>query len=173
MVFTFLFFMQKVSGNSWGKNNKSCRIFHNESKKIGFAFFWLFYDFLEILQDSAKGQTLFKNKLSQGSLELSRIHRYVPGSRNTPWKDLISCNVTPGGGGRRGSLESGESGGTIGRGRGLRGGGAHQGSVLAVVGAGKAAGEVTRRRRAAPVTRTSAPAREVARVGHTQYGELE
>jgi hypothetical protein len=106
-------------------------------------------------------------------LELSRIQRYVPGSRKTPWKDSISCNVTPGGGGRRGSQESGESGGAIGRGRGLRVGGAHQGSVLAGVGAGKAAGEVTRRRRVAPGAGTSAPVREVAWLGHTQYGELE
>jgi hypothetical protein len=38
-VFTFLFFMQKLSGNSSGKNNKSCRIFHSEANKIGFALF--------------------------------------------------------------------------------------------------------------------------------------
>jgi hypothetical protein len=72
--------------------------------------------------------------------------------------------MSPLGGGRRSSLESGESGGTTGRGRGLRGGGTHQGSVLAGVGAGKAAGEVTRWRRATPVAGTSAPAGEVERL---------
>jgi hypothetical protein len=38
--------MQKLSGTSLGKNNKSCGIFHHESKKIGFAFFRFLYDFL-------------------------------------------------------------------------------------------------------------------------------
>jgi hypothetical protein len=52
--------MQKLSGNSSGNNNKSFRIFHNESNKIGFAFFTFFYDFLLNLQVSAKGQTIFK-----------------------------------------------------------------------------------------------------------------
>jgi hypothetical protein len=46
--------MQKLSGISSGKNNKSCKIFHNESNKIGFAVFWFFYDFLRNLQETAK-----------------------------------------------------------------------------------------------------------------------
>jgi hypothetical protein len=46
--------MQKLSGNSSGKNNKSCSTFHKESNKIGCAFFWFLYEFLRILQDSAK-----------------------------------------------------------------------------------------------------------------------
>jgi hypothetical protein len=52
--FTFVFFMQKLSGISSGKNNKSCRIIHHESNKICFAFFWFFYDFLRNLQETAK-----------------------------------------------------------------------------------------------------------------------
>jgi hypothetical protein len=32
--FTFVFFMQNLSGISSGQNNKSCRIFHRESKKL-------------------------------------------------------------------------------------------------------------------------------------------
>jgi hypothetical protein len=47
-------------GNSSGKNNKSGITFHQESNKIGFAFFWFFYSFPRILQDSAKTATLFK-----------------------------------------------------------------------------------------------------------------
>jgi hypothetical protein len=46
--------MQKLPGNSLDKFNKSCSALHQESRKIEFAFFLLFYDFLEILQDSAK-----------------------------------------------------------------------------------------------------------------------
>jgi hypothetical protein len=50
---TFLFFMSKISGNSLYKFNKSCSVLHQESNKIGFAFFRFFYDFLESLQESA------------------------------------------------------------------------------------------------------------------------
>jgi hypothetical protein len=46
--------MQKLSGTSSGKNNKSCRIFYHESNKISLAFFLFFYDFLHNLQETAK-----------------------------------------------------------------------------------------------------------------------
>jgi hypothetical protein len=52
--FTFVFFIQTLTGISSGKNNKSCGIFHNEPKKIGFAFFRFFYNFLHNLQETAK-----------------------------------------------------------------------------------------------------------------------
>jgi hypothetical protein len=52
--------MPKILGNSSCKNNKSCRVFLQESSKIGFLFFQIFCDFLRNLQVSAKGQTLFK-----------------------------------------------------------------------------------------------------------------
>jgi hypothetical protein len=53
-VFTFVFFTQKLTGISSGQNNKSCRIIHNGSKKIGFAFFRFFCDFLRNLQETVK-----------------------------------------------------------------------------------------------------------------------
>jgi hypothetical protein len=47
--------MQNLSGNSLDKFNKSCSALLQESNKIEFAFFLQFlYDFLEILQESAK-----------------------------------------------------------------------------------------------------------------------
>jgi hypothetical protein len=46
--------MQKLSGNSLGKFNKSSRVSIQEINKIGIAFFQIFYDFLRILQESAK-----------------------------------------------------------------------------------------------------------------------
>jgi hypothetical protein len=49
----FLFFMPKIPENSIDKFNKSCSTLHREPSKIEFAFFRFFYDFLEILQDSA------------------------------------------------------------------------------------------------------------------------
>jgi hypothetical protein len=45
--------MPKILGNRSGKNNKSSGVFLLESNKIGFAFLWIFYNFLQILQDSA------------------------------------------------------------------------------------------------------------------------
>jgi hypothetical protein len=51
--------MQKLSGTSSGKNNKSGGIFYHESNKIGFAFFSFFYDFLRNLKISAKALYYF------------------------------------------------------------------------------------------------------------------
>jgi hypothetical protein len=63
-VSTFLFFMQKLSGTGLGKNNKSCRIFHNEPKNIGFSFFmispWFSAEFTRI----SKSHLLFKTRFS-------------------------------------------------------------------------------------------------------------
>jgi hypothetical protein len=58
--FTFVFFMQKLSGISSGQNNKSCIIIHHEPKKIGFAFFRCFYDFIRNLQETGKSLLLFE-----------------------------------------------------------------------------------------------------------------
>jgi hypothetical protein len=46
--------MQKLSGISSHENNKSCRIFHHESKKISFEFFQFFYNFICNLQETGK-----------------------------------------------------------------------------------------------------------------------
>jgi hypothetical protein len=61
--------MQNLSGNSLGKNNKSSVIFHRESNKIGFAFFWFFYDFVHNLQESAKCTLLFQLQICRQALE--------------------------------------------------------------------------------------------------------
>jgi hypothetical protein len=52
--------MQKLTGISSGQNNKSCRIIHHESNKIGRAFFCFFYDFLRNLQETGKSLLLFQ-----------------------------------------------------------------------------------------------------------------
>jgi hypothetical protein len=44
--------MQNLSGKSMVVLCTSCRIFHNESKKIRFAFFWFSCDFLRIFKVS-------------------------------------------------------------------------------------------------------------------------
>jgi hypothetical protein len=85
--------MQKLSGTSSGKNNKSCRIFHLQSNKIGFAFFQFYYDFIWILQDSTKQQYYLRITFAAGSWKVLDSYKYAPGSRKTPWKLLIPCNV--------------------------------------------------------------------------------
>jgi hypothetical protein len=67
--------MPKLLGNNLGKFKKRCSAPHHESRKIEFAFFLFFYDFLEILQDSAiwihyrrctfTPRTLQRSKVSQ------------------------------------------------------------------------------------------------------------
>jgi hypothetical protein len=64
--FTFVFFMQKLTGISSGQNNKSCRIIHHESKKIGFTFFC---DFLRNLQESGNHFYYWSSPFAAGTLE--------------------------------------------------------------------------------------------------------
>jgi hypothetical protein len=90
MVFTFLFFMLKISVNRLSEYNKSYRIFHNESNKIRFAFelSTIFYEFLKMQQFTT---TIGDEVLHRG-----------------PWKECKPCNVAPGCGGRCSRRNSGE-----------------------------------------------------------------
>jgi hypothetical protein len=67
--FTFVFFMQKLTGISSGQNNKSCRIIHHEPNKIGFAFFRFFYDFIRNLQESGNHFYYWSSPFAAGTLE--------------------------------------------------------------------------------------------------------
>jgi hypothetical protein len=78
--------MQKLSGTSSGKNNKSCSIFHHESKKIEFAFFWIFYNVLRNLQESTKLQILLKLYFAAGTLEVLDSYTDAPTLRFSPQK---------------------------------------------------------------------------------------
>jgi hypothetical protein len=70
--------MQNLSGTSSGKNNKSCRIFQHESKKISFAFLLFLYNFIWILQESAKWFYYLRCGFAAGSLELSDTSQICP-----------------------------------------------------------------------------------------------
>jgi hypothetical protein len=61
--------MLKISRIRPCEYNKSCSIFHHEFNKVYFAIFCIFYEFLHILQVSAKGVSLLKIHLSTGSLD--------------------------------------------------------------------------------------------------------
>jgi hypothetical protein len=78
--FTFVFFMQKLTGISSGKNNKSCRIFHHESNKIDFAFFWFLPQFSTNFTSFSQSTSTIGVNLLQGG----------------PRKESVFCNVAPG-----------------------------------------------------------------------------
>jgi hypothetical protein len=93
--------MPKIFGNSLGNYNKSYCTFHQESNKIGFAFFWIFYDFLQNLQVSAINQTLFKMQVSTKPLKVLDSLRVGPWFADRPWKNRGLAIGSPGAGRRR------------------------------------------------------------------------
>jgi hypothetical protein len=166
--FTFLFFMQKLSRNSLDKFNKSCSVFHEESKKIEFTFFWVFYYFLGIWQESAKLGTLFKIHFLPRSLELSQLSQIcLYFTKTTPERvGCLQCSPWGLGGGRP------KSGGVVVRerwGRGLR---AHHSSVLRRKSGWGGAGDGLQRRQPAPAAGPFAPASSRPGQGIGRHGVL-
>jgi hypothetical protein len=49
-------------------------IFHNESNKVDFAFFWFVYDFLLILQFSANHKYYSSYNLSLRPMDFLQVH---------------------------------------------------------------------------------------------------
>jgi hypothetical protein len=69
--------MPKILGNSSGKNNKSCSVFYQESKKIGFVFFLFFLRFYMDFTRISKAHILFEMRFCTGVpgiFQLSQIH---------------------------------------------------------------------------------------------------
>jgi hypothetical protein len=83
--FTFVFFMQKLTGISSGQNNKSCRIIHHESNKIGFTFFRFFCDFLRNLQESGNHFYYWSSPFAVRTLER------MLALQCSPWARLASA----------------------------------------------------------------------------------
>jgi hypothetical protein len=67
--------MLKISRIRPCEYNKSCSIFHNESNKIEFAFFWIFYDFIENLQDSSNWEYYWSFNFADRPLEVSDSYK--------------------------------------------------------------------------------------------------
>jgi hypothetical protein len=84
--FAFLFFVLKILGNGSGKNNKSCRIFHNENPtKLGLHFS-VFVRFYMNFQIFSKSHVLFKTRFywqvpvtSVSIANRSLVHEKHPG----------------------------------------------------------------------------------------------
>jgi hypothetical protein len=70
--------MPKLLRNSLGEYNKSCSAPHQESSKIEFAIFRIFYDFLESLQVSANVLYYWSYPFAQGPLELLKTSQIYP-----------------------------------------------------------------------------------------------
>jgi hypothetical protein len=164
--------MQQLSVTSSGKNNKSCRIFHIETKKLGLhfsEFSTIFYAIYKILQNS---NTIGDPLLHRGPWNFSAIHKYALGSHLGPWNYSRPRNWVPGTNGGDGSPESGGAGGVFGLGKVWRRCRAHLNSVC---GQGKERGgsrEGARRRPAAVAAGAGAPASRPARSGHEEHGEF-
>jgi hypothetical protein len=84
---------------------KSCRIFHNESNKIGFVFFYFFYHFLQILQDSAPSLRSRRDRFT------NRPSNFV----DRPSGRKFRLQLGPWRHGRRWELNSGEGKAQLGR----------------------------------------------------------
>jgi hypothetical protein len=137
---TFIFFMPKMSGNNLDKLNQSCSALHQESRKIEFACFRSLYDFLEILQESAKVFYYWSFTFPHRPLELFKASQMNPSLALKPSGKSQSSNPYPPATGwarrRRGSASLGQHAGrdplgahleAIG-GVGWRGGGSGEGA---------------------------------------------
>jgi hypothetical protein len=102
--------MLKISRIRPSEYNKSCSILHNESNKIGFAIYLIFYDFPHILQVSAKWFHYWRYRFARQPPEVLRSYDYALGLHQAPWKDQGTRNWVPGaaGGGRRRNPVEGE-----------------------------------------------------------------
>jgi hypothetical protein len=102
--------MQQLSGNSLGKYNKSCIVFHQESYKIGLAFFRFFTIFNVVYKNQQNTYTIEVPSLHQGPKKFWYPSKNTLGSRKRPREDSAPCNVAPGHGRRRRQPNSSGSG---------------------------------------------------------------
>jgi hypothetical protein len=119
------------------------RLYFSECSTI----FYTFYKFQQI------GYTIEDALLRLGPWKELESHRYAPGSRIKPWKDLGLRNSS----GRRGSGQRRRTGGAPGRGRGRGGPHAHLGRVGDRHLCGKVTDDDVRRWSAATAAAAQAP----------------
>jgi hypothetical protein len=162
--------MQTLSRNGSGKNNKSCRIFHNESNKFEFAFLQIFYDFLRILQDWQFTTTIEDALLRLDPWNFLQSLNNTPTSHKTPREETWGRNWVSGPRGGAGSPESIGSGGAPGRARGGARSEAHLGPMGGRSWAEGVAGAGAQRWPAAAAAAGRVPAREGARMERRGLG---
>jgi hypothetical protein len=92
-------FPAKTKAQNIYKFCKSCSSSHKEHRKIGFAIFGFFYDFIWILQGAAKTLKGVKKLFASRPPEDLKIHKCALRLRKRPWNYLGPCNVVLGHGG--------------------------------------------------------------------------
>jgi hypothetical protein len=151
--------MQNLPRKSIVMLHKSCRFFHKESNKIGFASFWFLYSFLCIFQDSAKHIHYFRSGFSIRPLEVFRTLWIGPFFALRPlertWGSQLGLQAPAGGGPakfrRTGDRDQWGAGG----GRPV----SHLGSISGLAWGSGAAGEGARRLSRVAASWSSTPAR--------------
>jgi hypothetical protein len=164
--------MQKLSRNNSGKNNKSCRIFHNESNKIEFAFLWIstiLYAFYKIQQFTT---TIEDALLRLDPWNFLQSLNNTPTSHKTPREEKWGRNWVPGPRGGAGSPESIGSSGAPGRVRGGARPEAHLGPVGGRSWVEGVAGAGARRWPPAAAAAGRIPARRGRTDGKTRLGKV-
>jgi hypothetical protein len=104
--FIFLFFMLKISRIRTCENNKSCSIFNHKSNKIGFAIFRILYNFLHILQVSAKLHHYRRCTLAPRPSERFQSLQLGPRFADKPFERNRTSQLGPWPRGTAGSSES-------------------------------------------------------------------
>jgi hypothetical protein len=154
--------MQKLSGKSMVVLCKRCSTFHNKSNKIGYAFFWFFYDFLRILQYSAPSPRSRKDSFTNRPSNLE----------DRPSGRKLRLQLGPWCHGRRRELDSGEGKARLGR---ERAGECSRAHLRPIPGVGRLrgnAGEGARRHQPPVAAATALPTNRSLGPGHTRPGEL-
>jgi hypothetical protein len=141
--------MQKLTGTSSGKNNKSCGIFHHESNKISFDFFRFSMILYAIYKNQEITFTIGVHLLRQG-----------------PCKEMFLCNVAPGPPGSGGPAKFWRAAAGLGQGRAWGGARGHWGAIWGLGRGRERAGE-GRRRRPGLVAAAACRAGEVGVWGET------
>jgi hypothetical protein len=87
--------MQKLSGTSSVKNNKSCGIFHHQSNKIGFAFLDVSTIFYAIYKNQQKHFYYFRFAFAAGTLESFGILQICPWITKNTLETFGSPQLSP------------------------------------------------------------------------------
>jgi hypothetical protein len=90
----FLLFRQKLELKSIYMLRESCSSGHTEHKKIGFAIFGFFYDFISNLQATRSKSESWKNLLALKPSELLKLHNHTLGSNTQALGDNPLHNCT-------------------------------------------------------------------------------
>jgi hypothetical protein len=175
--------MQKLSGTSSGKNNKSCRICHNEANNIGIAFFLNFLQFSTQFTRFSQSHILLKLHIFTKTPETFWYFTDMPPVHTKLLRQKLGHAIGSSAMASGGLAKSDQAGGVLGREKGGEGAGAHLRLDCDRGWGCGGTGEVTRRSWTAAAAGVATPAtgwrgpnntrhREVLRTLGTRLGRL-